>query len=258
MNKLIFSISLLRKYRIFASLTILSMIFSSAALLADEESQQQRADDQTTHQSQESDQSLRITGSYPNIYKATGIIGKEVKNKQNKKLGEISDLVIDKSGQVRYAVLSHGETLGVGGKKLAISWDLIQVSPEEESYTLVMDATPEELANAPSFNKDNWPANAQVTDTSSLKEQQQSSTAGSQSTDQQSTNERSQFQQQDNGSSTPKTVTVQEGDTLADIAHHAYGDANKWRLIYNANKDKIKDPRDLLVGTKLTIPSSNE
>ncbi|ADJ29408.1 PRC-barrel domain-containing protein [Nitrosococcus watsonii] len=258
MNKFISLISLPGKNKIFSFLAILSTLLLSTALLADEQSQQPGADEgqPPSNQSQESNQGFRVTGSYSNIYKATGVIGTTVKNKQDKKLGEISDLVIDKSGQVKYAVLTHGETLGVGGKKTAISWDLIQFSSDGKKYSLVLDATPEELENAPSFNKDNWPANAQVTDTSSLQGQQQSS--DSSSTDQDSTSKGSQSQQGGNGNGANRTVTVQEGDTLADIAHHAYGDASKWRLIYNANKDKIKDPKDLLVGTKLTIPSPNE
>ncbi|ABA57013.1 Peptidoglycan-binding LysM [Nitrosococcus oceani ATCC 19707] len=53
-----------------------------------------------------------------------------------------------------------------------------------------------------------------------------------------------------------KLITVQQGDSLSTIAARVYDDANKWRLIYKANKDKIKNPNQLSVGTKLTIPAS--
>ncbi|WP_049780609.1 LysM peptidoglycan-binding domain-containing protein [Nitrosococcus halophilus] len=56
----------------------------------------------------------------------------------------------------------------------------------------------------------------------------------------------------------PKTVTVQRGDSLSIIAERVYGDPEKWHLLYEANQDKIKDPNQLLVGTKLTIPSPKE
>lgn len=56
----------------------------------------------------------------------------------------------------------------------------------------------------------------------------------------------------------PKTVTVQGGDSLSIIAERVYGDPDKWRLIYEANQDKIKNPNQLLVGTKLTIPIPKE
>lgn len=53
----------------------------------------------------------------------------------------------------------------------------------------------------------------------------------------------------------PKTVLVQPGDTLSLIAERAYGDPTQWRLIYEANQDKIKDPDVITVGMKLTLPS---
>src|SRR6476620_10860907 len=40
----------------------------------------------------------------------------------------------------------------------------------------------------------------------------------------------------------PKTYTVQKGDSLSKIAKHFYGDASKWKEIFEANKDSIKDP----------------
>lgn len=49
---------------------------------------------------------------------------------------------------------------------------------------------------------------------------------------------------------------VKPGDTLAKIAEKVYGEGNSnlWTKIYNANKDKIKDPDLLVPGWKLRIP----
>lgn len=52
----------------------------------------------------------------------------------------------------------------------------------------------------------------------------------------------------------PVTVTVQPGDTLSHIAHRVYGKARHWTVIYEANKDQLKDPGDVKVGQKLKIP----
>ncbi len=48
--------------------------------------------------------------------------------------------------------------------------------------------------------------------------------------------------------------TVQKGDNLSKIALKQLGSSSKWREIYNANKDKIKNPNLIYVGQKLTIP----
>jgi nucleoid-associated protein YgaU len=52
----------------------------------------------------------------------------------------------------------------------------------------------------------------------------------------------------------PRVYVVQQGDTLSQIAKTAYGDATRWREIYEANKDEIKDPKIVRPGQELRIP----
>jgi nucleoid-associated protein YgaU len=54
--------------------------------------------------------------------------------------------------------------------------------------------------------------------------------------------------------SAPRTYTVQKGDTLSKISKQHYGDANKYMKIFEANKDKLKDPDKIQPGQVLTIP----
>jgi nucleoid-associated protein YgaU len=53
-----------------------------------------------------------------------------------------------------------------------------------------------------------------------------------------------------------RTVTVEAGDSLSKIAKRELGDGNKWRAIYDANRDKIKDPDLIHPGQVLTLPGS--
>ena len=48
---------------------------------------------------------------------------------------------------------------------------------------------------------------------------------------------------------------VQRYDTLAKVAYKQYGDGKLWYIIYNANRDLIKDP-DLLPRVEIMIPVS--
>ena len=50
------------------------------------------------------------------------------------------------------------------------------------------------------------------------------------------------------------TYTVQKGDSLSRIAKRELGSFDRWREIYNANRDKIKDPNVLTLGSQLVIP----
>ncbi len=51
-----------------------------------------------------------------------------------------------------------------------------------------------------------------------------------------------------------QSYTVQSGDSLSKIAKHAYGDANKWHAIFDANRDKTKNPDLIHLGQVLTLP----
>jgi len=53
-----------------------------------------------------------------------------------------------------------------------------------------------------------------------------------------------------------RTYTVVKGDSLSKIAKALMGDAQKWRLIYEANKDTIKNPDLIRPGQVLKIPAS--
>jgi LysM repeat protein len=49
--------------------------------------------------------------------------------------------------------------------------------------------------------------------------------------------------------------SVKSGDTLSKIAKQFYGDAGQYMKIFEANKDKLKDPDKIQVGQELTIPA---
>ena len=53
-----------------------------------------------------------------------------------------------------------------------------------------------------------------------------------------------------------QTYVVVAGDSLSKIAKRHYGDANKWRTIYEANKNIIKDPDLIYPGQDLKIPGA--
>jgi len=55
-------------------------------------------------------------------------------------------------------------------------------------------------------------------------------------------------------SSAGTTYTVKSGDSLSKIAKAQYGDASKWRRIYEANRDKIKNPDLIYPGQEFIIP----
>ncbi len=50
------------------------------------------------------------------------------------------------------------------------------------------------------------------------------------------------------------TYTVQKGDSLWSIAQRLYGSGMKYALLFEANRDKVKDPNAIFVGQVLIVP----
>jgi LysM repeat protein len=64
---------------------------------------------------------------------------------------------------------------------------------------------------------------------------------------------------------TPKPVsagareyTVRAGDTLSKLAERFYNSTSKWAIIYEANKETVKNPNYIYVGMKITIPAEDQ
>ncbi len=54
--------------------------------------------------------------------------------------------------------------------------------------------------------------------------------------------------------STSRTHTVRKGETLYSLAKRYYGSSTRWRRIYEANRQTVKDPNVISIGMKLRIP----
>ncbi len=97
---------------------------------------------------------------YPRVLAATTIIGDKVVNPAGEQLGSLKELMIDlDEGRVAYAVLSFGGFLGMGDKLFTIPWEALILDPAEHAF--ILDVDKEVLKNAPGFDKDHWPDNAQ-------------------------------------------------------------------------------------------------
>jgi nucleoid-associated protein YgaU len=51
-----------------------------------------------------------------------------------------------------------------------------------------------------------------------------------------------------------RTYTVKPGDSLSAIAQQFYGKASEYNRIFEANRDKLKDPDRIQAGQELVIP----
>lgn len=68
-------------------------------------------------------------------WRASKLIGVDVYNEQNEKLGEINELIVNRSGQIAGAVIGVGGFLGMGEHDVMVSMDKLKFSNESGKTT---------------------------------------------------------------------------------------------------------------------------
>jgi hypothetical protein len=88
---------------------------------------------------------------------AHGVLGRDVRSPANEDMGRIVDVIVDRQGTVRAAVIDFGGFLGVGSRKIVVDWNALhfgRVADKGESITL--ELTKEQVMAAPEY-KDGTP-----------------------------------------------------------------------------------------------------
>lgn len=74
-----------------------------------------------------------VTRREPGMYRASELIGKDVRGGNNEDIGEVGDLLIDPNGQVRAVILDIGGFLGIGETNVAIPMQQVQLRPNQQN-----------------------------------------------------------------------------------------------------------------------------
>jgi sporulation protein YlmC with PRC-barrel domain len=80
-------------------------------------------------------QSSASSTSFHGDWRASKVVGLNVYNEKNENVGSINDLLMDKSGGIKAAVISVGGFLGMGAKLVAVPFDKVKFSTEPVAYT---------------------------------------------------------------------------------------------------------------------------
>ena len=83
---------------------------------------------------------------------AANLIGQTVVNENNESIGEVTDLITDKDGKILAVLIGAGGFLGIGQKDVAIRFEDIKVSRDENNDLAVMaNVTKDMIAQAPDY-----------------------------------------------------------------------------------------------------------
>lgn len=94
-----------------------------------------------------------VTTQKPDQFLASKFKGTDVLGSDDKKIGDVSDILFDKDGKIEAFVVSVGGFLGMGAKDVALAPSSFQVmkGAENESDKLKITMTQDELKQAANF-----------------------------------------------------------------------------------------------------------
>ena len=79
-----------------------------------------------------------------------GILGTGVRSATNEDMGRVVDVIVDRAGTARAAVIDFGGFLGVGSRKVAVDWNAMRFTG---SSGISIDLTRDQVRSAPQYQE---------------------------------------------------------------------------------------------------------
>jgi len=86
---------------------------------------------------------------------AHGVLGRDVRSPAKEDMGHIVDVIVDRTGTVRAAVIDFGGFLGVGSRKIVVDWNALHFGRlNDKSDSITLELTKAQVAAAPEYKED--------------------------------------------------------------------------------------------------------
>lgn len=81
------------------------------------------------------------------------LLGKSVRSTSGEDLGRVVDVVVDRAGMTRAAIVDFGGFLGVGSRQIAVDWRVLHFPKDGSMDAIVTDLTEAQLRGAPAYKR---------------------------------------------------------------------------------------------------------
>ncbi len=88
-----------------------------------------------------------------NNHDVEGILGRDVVSTADENMGRIVDVIVDRSGQVRAAIIDFGGFLGVGSRKIAVDWSALHFPQSKPDAKITLELTRDQVKAAPEYQE---------------------------------------------------------------------------------------------------------
>jgi sporulation protein YlmC with PRC-barrel domain len=85
---------------------------------------------------------------------ASDIYKQPVYDQSENKIGDVTDLELDSTGNIRRAVIGVGGFLGVGEKEVAVPFADLKVASRDGKSWLMLDRSKDQLKNEPAYHRE--------------------------------------------------------------------------------------------------------
>ena len=86
---------------------------------------------------------------------AHGVLGRDVRSPADEDMGRIVDVIVDRTGMVRAAVIDFGGFLGVGSRKIVVDWNALRFGRvADKSDNITLELTKDQVTAAPEYKED--------------------------------------------------------------------------------------------------------
>jgi hypothetical protein len=89
-----------------------------------------------------------------NKHEVESVLGREVRSVTDENMGRIVDVLVDRTGQVRAAIIDFGGFLGVGSRKIAVDWNALHFPPPgKPGGRIALELTRDQVMAAPEYQE---------------------------------------------------------------------------------------------------------
>jgi PRC-barrel domain len=89
-----------------------------------------------------------------NKHEVEGVLGREVRSPTDENMGRIVDVLVDRSGEVRAAIIDFGGFLGLGSRKIAVDWNALHFpAPGKPGSRIALELTRDQVKAAPEYQE---------------------------------------------------------------------------------------------------------
>jgi PRC-barrel domain len=81
------------------------------------------------------------------------ILGKSVRSSADEDMGRIVDIIVSRDGQIHAAIIDFGGLLGIGTRKIAIDWLVLNFAPAGKPGAIILELTRNQVRLAPEYRR---------------------------------------------------------------------------------------------------------